>query len=84
MKAFGMELRRDHAARIKLHRNSSENSRFEVWVGAYSGAWICCAELAKHPLAQGSGVTADEAIANCESDARRNHAALAELLERMK
>lgn len=84
MKAFGMELRRDHSRRLETYTNSSENYASTVWIAIYDGEWVCCAKFAALSIAQGSGATAEEAIAQCESAARRNHAALAELLGRMK
>ena len=84
MKAFGMELRRDHSRRLETYTNASENCASTVWIAIYDGEWVCCANFEALSIAHGSGVTAEEAIANCEAAARRNHAALAELLERTK
>ncbi len=84
MKAFGMDLRRDYTSPTEMYANSSENCGSLVSLIRFGNLWQCRADIVGCVLGVGQGNTPDKAIAACEAAARRNHAALAELLERMK
>jgi hypothetical protein len=84
MTAFGMKLQRDYASRTEVYTNATENCQSTVSLTRFGEAWVCRVEFRGQMLALGNGATADAAASKCAVDARRNHAALAELLERQK